>query len=178
MRPLAIVALAIVSVSCQSAAQDSAAQDSAAQNSAQAAPPDVVAMERAALDRWGKGDPQGYLEIMANEVTYFDPTQEERMDGLEAMRKMLAPITGKVKVSRFDMIGPKVQHHGDAALLTFNLVSYVAQPDGKERAVARWNSSELYARVGGQWRIVHSHWSYIKPELKQPVSEVSAQPQP
>lgn len=178
MRPLAIVALAIVSVSCQSAAQDSAAQDSAAQNSAQAAPPDVVAMERAALDRWGKGDPQGYLEIMANEVTYFDPTQEKRMDGLEAMRKMLAPITGKVKVSRFDMIGPKVQHHGDAALLTFNLVSYVAQPDGKERAVARWNSSELYARVDGQWRIVHSHWSYIKPELKQPVSEVSAQSQP
>ena len=76
------------------------------------------------------------------------------------------------------MIGPKVQHHGDAALLTFNLVSYVAQPDGKERAVARWNSSELYARVDGQWRIVHSHWSYIKPELKQPVSEVSAQSQP
>lgn len=176
MRPLAIVALAIVSVSCQSAAQDSAAQDSAAQdsvaqNSAQAAPPDVVAMERAALDRWGKGDPQGYLEIMANEVTYFDPTQEKRMDGLEAMRKMLAPITGKVKVSRFDMIGPKVQHHGDAALLTFNLVSYVAQPDGKERAVARWNSSELYARVDGQWRIVHSHWSYIKPELKVAVAE-------
>ena len=29
------------------------------------------------------------------------------MDGLEAMRKMLAPMTGKVKVSRFDMIGPR-----------------------------------------------------------------------
>ena len=171
MSPVAIVALARGRVSCQSAPQDRAAQDSAAQNRAQAAPPDVVAMERAALDRWGKGDPQGYLEIMANEVTYFDPTQEKRMDGLEAMRKMLAPITGKVKVSRFDMIGPKVQHHGDAALLTFNLVSYVAQPDGKERAVARWNSSELYARVEGQWRIVHSHWSYIKPELKVAVTE-------
>ena len=152
MRPLMIIALAIVSVSCQSAAQDRAAQDRAAQDRAQAAPPDVVAMERAALDRWGKGDPQGYLEIMANEVTYFDPTQEKRMDGLEAMRKMLAPITGKVKVSRFDMIGPKVQHHGDAALLTFNLVSYVAQPDGKERAVARWNrasSTHVWTVSGG-----------------------------
>lgn len=176
MRPLTILALAIVSVSCQSAAQgraaqDRAAQDRAAHDRAQDAPPDVVAMERAALDRWGKGDPQGYLEIMANEVTYFDPMQEKRVDGREAMQKMLAPITGKVTVSRFDMIGPKVQHHGDAALLTFNLVSYVAQPDGKERAVARWNSSELYARVDGQWRIVHSHWSYIKPELKVAVTE-------
>ena len=166
MRPLTIVVLAIMSVSCQSAAQDSAAQD---------APPDVVAMERAALDRWGKGDPQGYLEIMANEMTYFDPTQEKRVDGRQALAKMLEPLTGKIKVARFDMIDPKVQQHGETALLTFNLVSYVTGPDGKEVAIARWNSSELYGRVEGQWRIVHSHWSYIKPELKQPVTEISAQ---
>ena len=65
MRPLMIIALAIVSVSCQSAAQDRAAQDRA-----QAAPPDVVAMERAALDRWGKATLRGISVIMANEVTY------------------------------------------------------------------------------------------------------------
>ena len=145
---------------------------SACTSIAQSVPPDVIAMERAALDRWGKGDPQGYLEIMASEVTYFDPVQEKRLDGLDVMKKMLAPITGKIEVSRFDMIDPKVQPHGDSALLTFNLVSYVTAPDGKERAVARWNSSELYARVDGQWRIVHSHWSYIKPELKQAVTEI------
>ena len=158
MRPLTIALIAVVSASCGSTAQE--------------APPDVVAMERAALDRWGKGDPQGYLDIMANEVTYFDPVQEKRLDGLEAMKKMLAPITGKIKVDRFEMIDPRVQHHGDAALLTFNLVSYVKQPDGQEHAVARWNSSELYGRIEGQWRIVHSHWSFIKPELKHPVTEL------
>jgi ketosteroid isomerase-like protein len=157
MRPLTMVVLAMVSTSCQSAAQS--------------APPDIIAMERAALDRWGKGDPQGYFDIMAPEVTYFDPMQEKRVDGIEAMKKMLAPLTGKISVSRFDMIGPQVQDHGDSALLTFNLVSYVGQPDGQELAVARWNSTELYARVDGQWRIVHSHWSYIKPELKQAVTE-------
>jgi hypothetical protein len=31
----------------------------------------------------------------------------------------------------------------------------------------RWNSTEVYLRVGGTWKIVHSHWSYTKPELKQ-----------
>jgi ketosteroid isomerase-like protein len=157
MRQLTIVVLTVIGVSCGSAAQEAA--------------PDVVKMERAALERWGKGDPQGYLEIMATDVTYFDPVQEKRVDGIEAMKRMLAPIAGKIKVSRFDMIDPKVQRHGDSALLTFNLVSYVTQPDGKEGAIARWNSSELYGRVNGQWRIVHSHWSYIKPELKQPVTE-------
>lgn len=165
MRSLIIAVCTLVCVSCQTA---KASPEAAPQT----ATPNVEAMERAALDRWGKGDPQGYLSIMATDVTYFDPMQEKRVDGLEAMKTMLAQITGKVKVSRFDMINPKVQRHGDSALLTFNLVSYVTQPDGKERAVARWNSSELYARIDGQWRIVHSHWSYIKPELKQPVSEL------
>jgi ketosteroid isomerase-like protein len=160
-----MLVLAMLSVSCGGGAQDNAAQDG---------PPDLVTLERAALDRWGKGDPQGYLDIMADEVTYFDPMQEKRVDGREAMQNVLAPLTGKVKVSRFDMIDPKVQHHGDAALLTFNLVSYVTGTDGRELAVARWNSSELYGRVAGQWRIVHSHWSYIKPELEQPVTEISA----
>jgi ketosteroid isomerase-like protein len=160
---LLILVLAIATVSCRSG--------SAVDEAAQSGPPDIVAMERAALDRWGKGDPQGYLDIMGNEVTYFDPTQDKRIDGRAAMVKLLEPFTGKIRVARFDMIDPKVQHHGDSALLTFNLISYVPGPDGKEIAIARWNSSELYALVDGRWRIVHSHWSYIKPQLKQPVSE-------
>ena len=137
-------------------------------------PHTIIGMERAALDRWGKGDPQGYLEIYAPEMTYFDPMQEKRIDGVEAMKKMLAPLTGKVSLSRYDMIDPNVQQHGDVALLTFNLISYQKQPDGAERAVARWNSTETYARVDGQWRIVHSHWSYTKPDLKQVPNEEAA----
>ena len=136
-------------------------------------PQQIVDMERAALDRWGAGDPHGYLEIMAPSVTYFDPTQARRIDGLPAMAALLVPFTGKIKVDRYDMQQPVVQSHGDAAILTFNLVSYRRQPDGSERAVAHWNSTEAYARVDGQWRIVHSHWSYVQPELKAPISEAS-----
>ena len=67
---------------------------------------------------------------------------------------MLAPIAGKIFVSRFDMINPRVQQHGDVALLTFNLISYQQQPDGIERAVARWNSTEAYARAWQRWGTV------------------------
>lgn len=134
-------------------------------------PQKIIAMERAALDRWGKGDPQGYLEIMAPEITYFDPSQEKRVDGDQAMRNLLMPITGKIKVNRYDMIGPNVQHRGDVAILTFNLVSYAVPPQGTQEVPVRWNSTEVYGLIAGQWRIVHSHWSYIKPELKQPLPE-------
>ena len=33
----------------------------------------IIAMEKAALDRWGQGDPSGFLEICAPDVVYFDP---------------------------------------------------------------------------------------------------------
>ena len=136
-------------------------------------PNQLVAMERAALDRWGAGDPLGYLEIMAPEVTYFDPSQERRVDGLRAMTDLLVPLTVKIKVDRYDIVSPLVQQHGDAAILTFNLVSYRRRSDGTEHAIAQWNSTETYARVDGHWQIIHSHWSFVKPELKQPVSEQS-----
>jgi len=132
---------------------------------------EIVGLERAALDRWVHLDPQGYLDLYAPEVTYFDPQREKRIDGVDTLRTLLAPIKD-VKLPftnpRYDMIGPHLQTHGDVALLTFNLVSYGTFPGKGEVVVARWNSSELYARVQGKWRIIHSHWSYTKPELKPP----------
>jgi hypothetical protein len=53
---------------------------------------EIIAIERSALDRWITGDPQGYLDLFAPEVTYFDPTRERRVDGLEAMKTALGPV--------------------------------------------------------------------------------------
>src|SRR4030095_16871457 len=80
----------------------------------------IVAMERTALDRWGKGDPPGYLDIYGPDVTYFDPMQSKRADGLEAMRALLVPLTGKIKIDRYEMLEPKVQQPGDVSILTCN----------------------------------------------------------
>jgi ketosteroid isomerase-like protein len=134
---------------------------------------DIIAMERAALDRWGRGDPHGYLEIMATDVTYFDPFQAARLSGLDALHELLVPLTGRIQVDRYDMVDPTVQRYGDAAVLTFNLVSYKRGPDGTDHPIVEWNSTEAYARIGGRWRIIHSHWSFVRPELKAPVAETS-----
>lgn len=134
---------------------------------------DIIALERAALDRYIALDPQGYLSLYAPEVTYFDPMTERRVDGLKAMQEWLAPMkNAKVPFTarRYEMIGPKVQHYGDVALLTFNLVNYGKPPNKAEQPLSRWNSSEVYRRVDGKWVIVHSHWSFIKPDVKSPDS--------
>ena len=49
------------------------------------------------------------------------------------------------------------------------LVNYGKLPDAPERVLARWNSTEVYARVeSSSWKIIHSHWSYVQPSQKPP----------
>lgn len=127
----------------------------------------IIALERAALDRWGRGEPEGYLELYASDVTYFDPMRDRRIDGSDAMRQALEPLKGLVKTDRYEMIAPHVYTSGDVAILTYNLVTHSRTPDGRA-AVTRWNSTAVYRLMDRRWRIVHSHWSYTKPELKAP----------
>lgn len=123
---------------------------------------DCISLERAALDRWGNGDPNGFLETYAPEITYFDPGIERRLDGHAAMTDYYRPFAGKIKILRYEMIGPKVQRHGEVAVLTYNLASDAVQPDGKQVTV-RWNSTSVCARIGRAWKMIHSHWSLTTP---------------
>ncbi len=115
----------------------------------------IIAMERAALDRWGKGDPSGFLEICAPDAVYFDPSLERRIDGRDALGKYYDAIRGKVSIERYELLNPLVQRVGDAAVLTYNFVSYGAVEDEY-----RWNCTEVYRRSGEGWEIIQTHWSY------------------
>jgi uncharacterized protein (TIGR02246 family) len=122
----------------------------------------IIALERTALDRWGAGDPQGFLDTYAPDITYFDIGTGHRLDGHAAMTDYYRPLFGRIRIPRYEMIDPKVQRHGDVAVLTYNLRSEGLQPDGKQVTV-RWNSTAVYARIGGAWRMIHSHWSLTAP---------------
>jgi ketosteroid isomerase-like protein len=57
------------------------------------------------------------------------------------------------------MSNSKVQVAGDVAVLTFNYAT------ASERSRGRgWNVTEVYRRTPNGWRIIHTHWSYLKPE--------------
>jgi ketosteroid isomerase-like protein len=131
----------------------------------------IIALEQGALARWGKGDPNGYFEITAADTTYFDPTLAKRVDGVDALHALIDPFKGKIEVERAEMVDPKVQQQGDIAVLTFNLISHGARFGDGPKGDVRWNSTEVYQRISGQWRIVHSHWSYTQPELKEKPAE-------
>jgi hypothetical protein len=116
----------------------------------------IIAMECAALDRWIHGDPSGFLEICAPDVVYFDPYREKRIDGLEALTALYKEIWGKVLLDRYELLNPLVQVIGDAAVLTFNYVSFAGENE------YRWNCTEVYRRIEDQWQIIQTHWSYTQ----------------
>ena len=123
----------------------------------------ILQLERAALDRWGKGDPGGFLEISAPEVSYFDPFQERRIDGIAGLAALYDQFRGKVKIDSDEIIGLRVQVIGDAAVLSFQFISH-----GSEGAM-HWNCTEVYRRMNDDWRIVHTHWSFAEERKEIPV---------
>lgn len=117
----------------------------------------IIALEVAALEEWNKGNPSGYLAIYAEDITYFDPFAEKRFDGLEKMTDFYEGLRGKGKVDRYEMIDPVVQHTDDMAVLTYNLESSAGSQ------VYKWNCTEVYRLKDNQWKIIHNHWSLVKP---------------
>lgn len=123
---------------------------------------EILRMERDALRRWCSGDPDGFLEISAPDVVYFDPFLDERIDGRDALARYYDGLRGKVNVTRYEMIAPCVQFAGDAAVLTFRFDSFGGAGDAY-----RWNCTEVYRRDGtvpgeARWRIVQTHWSFTR----------------
>ena len=116
----------------------------------------IIALESAALERWGNGDPSGFLEICAPDVVYFDPYLEKRIDGIEALTQYYKTIWGQVRFDRFELLNPCVQVSGELAVLTFNYVSYTGDKQ------SRWNCTEVYRYDNEQWKIIQTHWSYTR----------------
>ena len=133
----------LIGAGCQTNASGDAAQT-------------IIAMEQTALERWGKGDPNGYFEIIAPDTTYFDPTLAKRIDGVATLHALIDPFKGKIHIERAEMIDPKVQQQGEIAVLTFNLISHGARVGDGPKGDVRWNSTEVYQRISGEWKIIHS----------------------
>ena len=123
---------------------------------------EILMLERGALDRWGKGDPGGFLDVYAPDVSYIDPITAERIDGHQAMVEYYRPWIGKIRIPRYEILKPYAVVDGDMALLTYHLVNYAHDPQGVESVGSRWNSTTVYRRRGGTWKVIHSHWSYTR----------------
>lgn len=119
----------------------------------------VLAQERRALDQWAAGHPSGFVDVDAEDGTYFDDIgAHRRIDGLAAMRTYAASLEGKIPPHRYELVDPKVQVYGDVAVLTLRY--HPSTDDGNP--LQAWKATSVYRQTGGEWRRVHAHWSMVK----------------
>ena len=112
----------------------------------------ILAMEKAALEEWLQGNPTGYLNIYAENFTYFDPIQ--RINGFEKIKEFYESLRGSVQVEKYEIIDPVIQIFGETAVLSYGLVTH-----SNDKVIGE-NCTEVYQKQPDkQWKIIHSHWS-------------------
>lgn len=123
---------------------------------------EIVALEKAALKRWRQGDPDGFLALSVPQVTYFDPILPGRLTGIAQLTEFYNGMRGQGGgAAAIDIVEPRVEIVGDAALLTYRFLWAGLDADGTVTARSPWNCTEVYHRRAGQWRIIHTHWSLV-----------------
>ena len=119
----------------------------------------ILAQERRALDRWARGQPLGYVDNDADDVTYFDDIgAHRRIDGLPAVRQYFASLEGKISPHQYELVDPKVQVYGDIGIVTLRYEPRTI--DGTP--LTPWKATAVYRLTAGDWRVVHAHWSMVK----------------
>ena len=127
----------------------------------------ILSLEKQAMERWRKGDPGGFVEISAEDITYVDPGLTSPILGLGDYKAFLKQVEGKVHYQGLEFIDPRVVIVGEAAVLSYNYRSSELALEGTILSQTPWNATEVYFRRDGQWRIVHTHWSFLRHKLPE-----------
>lgn len=119
----------------------------------------LISAEKAALDKWFKGDVSGYEALWSKRsFTYFDATTPKRVENHETIEKFLKSIAGKLFAASYDFRSPRVQLGKGMAVLTFQLFAKTNLID------MEYNCVEVFQKeIDDQWRVIHSTWSFIRP---------------
>lgn len=122
----------------------------------------IIGLEKAALDKWFKGDTSGYEQLWSERsFTYFDAVVEKRVDDHATIADFLKTIEGKLFADSYDFRHPRVQIGKDMAVLTYQLFAKTTLID------MEYNCIEVYQKEeDGVWRVIHSTWSFIRPMEK------------
>ncbi len=126
---------------------------------------ELMRLESGAMDRWRNGDPWGFVELYAPQVTYFDTGTPQRINGKVALSAEYKLREGKIFYEVMDFIDPWVLVCGEMAVMFYRFLSTRLNPDGSVASRVPWNCSEIYVRIEQDWKIIHNHWSYIRGEM-------------
>jgi hypothetical protein len=110
------------------------------------------------------GDVKTYRTLCTTDLTCFETdVAPYRIDGVDFHVDLMNAMKAQsayANLTRFDMITPSVQIHGDCAIVTYTrLMTYAGSIPPIFRT---FNESRIYVKQDGSWRMAHFHRSETK----------------
>jgi ketosteroid isomerase-like protein len=122
---------------------------------------EVIAITKAQWAAEIAGTVGSRLEIAADEYTEFNPTAPVRLAGKAVNRDFAeAFASGGGKMLVANMFNPKVQVHGDVAILSYSFVGASKSKDGEVTPILS-KSTRIYAKMDGAWKLVHANFAPV-----------------
>lgn len=98
-------------------------------------------------------------KYISDDYTEFNQSYATRIDG-KSKNFTLTDAGNSGGTSLADeMLNPKVQVYGDAAVLTYNFAGVVKDSDGKINYV-KAKSTRVYVKMDGVWKLVHANFGF------------------
>ena len=98
-------------------------------------------------------------KFIADDYTEFNGSFATRIDGKTKNFNLSDASLSGGKSLADEMLNPKVQVYGDAAILTYNFAGMVKDNDGKVHAV-KAKSTRVYIKMNGDWKLVHANFGF------------------
>jgi hypothetical protein len=113
-----------------------------------------------ANDKWASGDPMGFMDCAAQDVTWIDDLgAQNRVSGYDSLKVYLEAFKGKIPPHEHELLDPFFQNYGDIVIVTYR---YQGKFEGEPSAP--WKVTSVFRYKDGDWLSVHENWSEVKQE--------------
>ena len=112
-----------------------------------------------ANDRWASGDPMGFVDCAAEDITLIDDLNAPKpVTGKEALDAYLENFKGMIPPHQHELLAPLFQHYADMVVVTYWYQGIFDEP------AEPWKVTSVYRYADDEWLSVHENWSQVHQE--------------
>ncbi len=116
-----------------------------------------------ANERWASGDPMGFVDCAAEDITWMDDLMAPvPIKGKEALTGYLEGFKEQIPPHKKELLNMEFQNYGDIVIVTYHYQGYFDEVAGDP-----WKVTSVYRYADGDWLSVHENWT----EVEKPVEE-------
>ena len=111
-------------------------------------------------DRWSNGDPMGFLDNAAQDITWMDDLMAPKpIVGYEALKAYLESFKGQIPPHEKRLFNFLFQYYEDVVIVTYH---YQGTFEGD--TLPPWKVTSVFRYAENDWLSVHENWTEVEQE--------------